>query len=177
MHKKQTSKHVRVLAVSFSSRGFGYAVIEGENTLLDFGKKRINGNKTTGSLAGVEKVIARSQPDILVLQDVNRAKGTRRVPRIKALHKKAAALANGRQIKVVTVTGRELRSRLLGNEDGTRQEMAGLLARQFPDELASRLPPKREAWMNADFRMDIFDAVGLAVVFLTRQTKAACNDL
>jgi hypothetical protein len=43
--------------------------------------------------------------------------------------------------------------------------MAELLAKQFPDELASRLPPKRKAWTSEDARMDIFDAVGLAVVF------------
>ena len=167
MHKKQTSEQIRVMAVSFSSRGFGYAVIEGENTLLDFGRKRIYGDKNAGSLAGVEKVIARSQPDILVLQDANRAKGTRRVPRIKELHKKVTDLAKEQQIKAVKIAGRELRDRLLGNEDGTKQEMAELLAKQFPDELESLLPPKREAWMNADFRMDIILKISLIYSFLT----------
>ncbi|MEI6076398.1 MAG: hypothetical protein WCS94_12525 [Verrucomicrobiota bacterium] len=54
---------------------------------------------------------------------------------------------------------------MLGNEKGTKQELAELLARRFPDELASRLPPKRKVWMNPDDRMDIFDAVALAVAF------------
>jgi hypothetical protein len=33
-----------------------------------------------------------------------------------------------------------------------------------PDELVSRLPPKRKIYKSEDSRMDIFDAVGLAVV-------------
>ena len=43
--------------------------------------------------------------------------------------------------------------------------MAELLAKKFPDELASRLPPKRKPWKSEDSRMDIFDAVALAVAF------------
>jgi len=40
---------------------------------------------------------------------------------------------------------------------------------QFPDELASRLPPKRKLWNSEDSRMDFFDAVALAVVFRMRE--------
>ena len=45
------------------------------------------------------------------------------------------------------------------------QALAEMLAGKFPEELASRLPPKRRPWMSEDPRMDIFDAVGLAVAF------------
>jgi hypothetical protein len=48
---------------------------------------------------------------------------------------------------------------------GSKQDTAELLAKQFPDELSSRLPPKRKLWKSEDSRMDIFDAVGLAVAF------------
>jgi hypothetical protein len=41
------------------------------------------------------------------------------------------------------------------------------LAKQFPDELASRLPPKRKIYKSEDSRMDTFDAVGLAVALKT----------
>ena len=83
----QTSKQFRIVAISLSSRGFGYAVLEGNNTLVDYGKKVFNEDKNVRSLAHIEKVIARNQPDVLTLQDVN-AKGTRRDPRIKKLHRK-----------------------------------------------------------------------------------------
>lgn len=158
----QDLQHVRILGAVFSTWGFGYAVIEGENTLLDYGRKRIYGNKNSGSLAGLEKVIARNLPDVLVLQDVN-AKGANRSPRIKKLHRQVIALAKGKNIKIVKITGTELRATLLGDEKGTKHEIATLMAERFPDELASRLPPKRKPWENEDARMDIFEAVGSAV--------------
>ena len=158
----QTSKQFRLLAVSLSTWGFGYAVLEGGNSLVDYGNKRINKDKNARSLAHIEKMIVHNQPDVLVLQDVN-AKGTHRAPRIKQLHRKIVALAKKRKLKVVEISGTELRRLLLNNEAGTKREMAELLAKKFPDELASRLPEKRKAWKSEDARMDIFDAVGLAV--------------
>jgi hypothetical protein len=165
MNMNQTSEQSRILAVSLSTRGFRYAAIEGENTILDYGKMRINGDKNAGSLTGIEKVLARNRPEILVLQEVRNAKGTRRVPRIKELHRMIVALAKKRKIMLVRISAKELRAILLGNEDGTKQEMAELLAKHFPDELASQLPPKRKTWKSEDSRMDTFDAVGLAVAF------------
>ena len=98
-----------------------------------------------------------------MLQDVNakNARGTRRDPRIKELHRKVIALAKKCKLKVVEISGTELREVLLGNERGTKQEMAELLAKQFPDDLASQLPPKRKSWESEDARMDIFEAVAI----------------
>ncbi len=60
---------------------------------------------------------------------------------------------------------------LLGDARGTKHEMAEMLARNFPAELINKLPPKRRPWENEDGRMDIFDAVGLTVVFNSKTTK------
>ena len=165
----QTFKKSRILGVSLSTRGFGYAVMEGENTLLVYGKKKIAGNKNTGSLASIKKVIDQNQPEVLVLPDVNHAKGTKRVARIKQLHKKVVTLAKKQKIKVVIIAGKKLRAALLGNEDGTKHEMATLMAKQFSDELALYLPPKRTVAMKEDARMDIFDAVELVVAVRMKQ--------
>ncbi len=169
MKKNQTTEPSRIFAVSLSSRGFGYAVVEGNDRLVDYGKKVFDDNKNVRSLAHIEKIITRSQPDVLVLQDVN-AKGTRRDPRIKELHRKVVALAKHHRIKAVTISGTALRTALLGNPKGTKHEMAEVLATWFPDELASRLPPKRRDWTSEDARMDIFDAVGLAAVARKQKT-------
>jgi hypothetical protein len=64
--------------------------------------------------------------------------------------------------RIETISDTERRGILIGRETGIRHEMAELLAKQFPDELASRLPPKRTAWKSEDTRMDIFDAVRIA---------------
>ena len=156
-------KQFRIAAVSLSTHGFGYAIMEG-GTLIDYRNKVFMADKSANSFTHIKKLIVRFQPDVLVLHDVN-AKGTYRAPRIKELHRKVFALAKRLKLKTVKISGTELRKNLLGNPKGTKQEMAELLAKQFPDELASRIPRKRKAWTNENARMDIFDAVGLAVVF------------
>jgi Holliday junction resolvasome RuvABC endonuclease subunit len=158
------NKQFRILAISLSSRGFGYAVLQGDDWLIDYGKKVINKDKNVRVLGHIEKIITRKQPDVLVLQDVN-ARGARRDPRIKRLHTKIIMLAKKRKLKVMKFSGIELRRLLLGDATGTKHEMAELMAKQFPDELASRLPPKRKPWKSQDARMDIFDAVALGIAF------------
>lgn len=165
--KMNQTKQIRILAISLSSRGFGYAVMEDGNTMVDYGNVEIKKNKNARALAHVEKIIDRSLPDILVLRNVS-AKGTRRGKRIKELDRKIITVTKGRKLNVVKISGKELRRRLLEDENGTKHQMAGLLAKQYPDELAWRLPPKRRAWDSEDHRMDIFDAVGLAVAYTKR---------
>jgi len=99
-----------------------------------------------------------------MLPDVN-ASDTHRAVRIKTLHQQIGALARQHQLKLKLVKATKMRGRLLGDPKGTKQAMANTLAEMFPKELKSRLPPKRRPWMSEDPRMDIFDAVGLVVMF------------
>ena len=165
----RSPKHHRLLAIALSSRGLGYAVLEREKFLVEYGYTSVKGDKNRQCLAKIEKLIALYRPDVLVLQDAT-AKGSHRDPRIKTLNQQVIGAARKRRLTVTLISGRQLRSLLLGNAQGTKQEMAEMLVKHFPDELASRLPPKRRAWESADARMDIFDAVGLAVAF--RMTEA-----
>jgi glutathione S-transferase len=53
----------------------------------------------------------------------------------------------------------------------TKHKIAQMLAERSPDELASKLPPKRREW-NSEFRqMDVFDAMALAEAFRRRKDK------
>jgi hypothetical protein len=167
MEKKSISGKIRILAISLSSTGFGYAVMEGNDQLVGYGKMVIKKNKSARVLVHTGKIVSRYQPNVLVLQDVN-AKGAYRHQRIKKLHRRITARAKKRKIKVVEISGKELRNTLLGDTAGTKQEMAELLAKRFPDELASRLPTKRKAWTSEDSRMDIFDAVGIVLAHQQR---------
>jgi hypothetical protein len=160
------SKQIRILAIAPSARGFGYSVMEGQ-AILECGNKSATGNKNVHSLSKIEKLMNFFQPSVLVLQDVN-AKEIRRAPRIKALHQQIVELAEKRQCKVALFSGKKLRIALLDNAKGIKHEMAEALAKKFPAELAGKLPPKRRPWENEDGRMDIFDAVALAVVFWMR---------
>jgi hypothetical protein len=165
-----TSKHFRILAVALSTRGFGFVVMEGQKTIIEFRGPRADGDKNAQSLAKIEKLLNFYRPGVLVLQDVE-AKGSRRAPRIKTLNRQIKRVAEKHKIEVKLISGKQLRTLLLGNPKGTKQEMAEQLAKDFPDELASRLPPKRKQWKSEDSRMDIFDAVALAVVFRMKRAK------
>ena len=165
-----TSQHYRILAVALSARGFGFVVMEGLNTIIECGGRVADGDKNTQSLAKMEKLLNFYRPGVLMLQDVE-AKGSRRAPRIKTLNRQIKVIAGKRKIEVKLISGKQLRDLLLGNPRGTKQEMAEMLAAQFPDELASRLPPKRKPWKSEDARMDIFDAMAMAVVFRLKGVK------
>lgn len=148
----------------------GYAVLEGEGSLVAYGRKTVNDDKNAHSLALIDKMIVRYQPDALILYDAN-AKGIHRWPRIKELHRAVVNLAKQRKLKATAISGIEVRRLLLGDAKGTKYAAAELVASQFPDELALRLPPKRKWYNTEDGRMDIFDAVALVIAF--RFKKAA----
>ncbi|HUZ06530.1 MAG TPA: hypothetical protein VMV89_03490 [Candidatus Paceibacterota bacterium] len=54
---------------------------------------------------------------------------------------------------------------LIPDGQGTKHDLAEMVAGQFPEQLGSKLPPKRKAWMSEHYQMGIFDAVGLALAF------------
>jgi hypothetical protein len=164
---QSTSKQVRVLAIALSARGFGYSVIEDQN-MLESGSKGVKGNKNLNSVSKVEKLMNLFRPSVLVLQDVN-AKGCHRAQRIKALNQQVIELEKKRKCKITLLSGKRLRTALLGDVKGTKYEMAEMLAQKLSVELAGKLPPKRQQWGSEDGRMDMFDAVGLAVVFRMRK--------
>lgn len=166
----QTSQF-RILSIAPSTRGFGYAVLEGQSSLVAYGCKTVTTRKrykNDSSLALIEKMIVQYRPDVLVLYDVN-AKGIIRQPRIKELHRVVVGLAKRHKLKMSKISGIEVRRVLLGDPKGTKHDIAELLAKRFPDELASRLPPKRKCGHTEDRRMDIFDASALAVTFLRKK--------
>jgi len=162
------NKNVRVLAIAPLSRGLGYAVMEGPDKFVACGNKAILRDKNAGALAWVNRFMQFYQPDVLVLPNVTAA-DTRRAARIKTLHRQIVAWAGKKKVKVRLVSVTQVRTQLLGDSKGTKFAVAQMLAAKYPTELGLRLPPKRRPWMSEDPRMDIFDAVSLAVAFWERR--------
>ena len=157
-------KEPRLLAIAPSTKGFGFAVLEGKETLVDWGVKTVKkGNKNKESLVKVEELIARYQPGVLVLQDMT-TRNSRRAPRIKALNQQIIATASRRKVKVALFSREQVGKTFFVGGEGTKHALAEILAKQFPEQLGFRLPPKRRLWMSEDSRMDIFDAVALVLV-------------
>jgi Holliday junction resolvasome RuvABC endonuclease subunit len=167
-------KNLRVLGIAPSTRGFGFVLLEGANTLVDWGVKAVKGDKNAKSLSNVANLVDLYMPDAIVLEDT-RLKKSRRSERIKALVEEIVALAKSHNIRVKLFSPKKLKLELLNDENGTKQAMAESLAARFPEELGFQIPKKRRIWMAPDYRMDIFDAV--ALVFLCRHTKQNRNIL
>lgn len=154
-------KHVRILAIAPTTKGFGYAVLEGSEELVDWGVKVIQGNRNREALAKAKEMIAHYEPRILVLEDTS-AKNARRAPRIRALTSKIRALARSQKLRVAMFSQKQIRHAFFPDGKATKHSLAEIMTQRFPEELGSRLPPKRRAWMREDSRMSIFDAVALA---------------
>ncbi len=168
--KRTHSKYVRVLAISPSTRGFGFAVLEDRETLVDWGVKSVKGDKNARSIAKVEELIDHYEPGVIVLTDSS-TKPSRRSARIQALGREIVAMIASRGITVEVFSGQQVRRIFFADGQGTKHALAEILAKRFPAELGFRLPPKRRAWMSEDYRMDIFDAVALVLVLRLKKSK------
>jgi Holliday junction resolvasome RuvABC endonuclease subunit len=138
--------------------------------LADWGVKSIKGDKNAGCAAKVAEIIAHYKPDVIVLEDAS-IKPFRRSVRIRELGKRIVTLAERRRVAVMLCSPTQVRQAFFADGQGTKHAIAEILAKKYPEELGSRLPPKRRPWMSEDYRMDIFDAVALALVLRRRNVR------
>lgn len=170
---KDTPKYPRILAVSPSSAGFGFAVLEGQNVLVKSGSVRVPKDRNKGTLARAEKLMAEWTPQVIVLEDAS-AEGSLRHPRIRRLTKMICRAAQKRRIKVALISRKRLMEAFFPEgEDGERHELAEAVAQMFPEELTHRLPSKRKFYESENYRIEMFFAVALALML--RYKKGEMN--
>jgi hypothetical protein len=156
----ETSKSPRVLSIVPFYRAFGYAVLDGD-ALVDWGTNTVPVDDNIKALAKVEFFMVHYRPDVLSMEDFSRS---RRGPRIRTLIRDVIDLAPRQNIGVKLFSRGEVYQAFFGEANGSKEALAALLAKRFPDELEPKLPPKRRAWEKEDTRLAIFDAVALALV-------------
>ena len=159
-----SNKPDRILAIAPSTRGFGFAVLEGD-ALIDWGVKSVKGDKNAESLKRVNELIECYLPAVLVLPNISNQ--SRRSERIRELSQKIIVMSKTHEVRVVTRSRKQVSEALSADRALTKHEIAEILAKRFPDELGARLPPKRQPWMSEDSRMDTFGAVAMGVTFFT----------
>jgi Holliday junction resolvasome RuvABC endonuclease subunit len=169
MNKIQ-SNHFRILSIAPSSRGFGFAVLEGQDTLVNWGVKTVKGNKNAGSLLKVKELIVHYQPDVLVLEDAS-ATGSRRSARIRKLGAQIIKLATTHKVSVKLFSREQVMQAFIPDGQGTKHALAEIVARQFPEQLGSKLPPKRKAWVSEHYQMGIFEAMALALMLRVKRSE------
>jgi hypothetical protein len=158
--KKIYFKNIRILALTPSARGIGFAVLEGHDKLYDWGVKSGQGDKNKIAIARVKELITRNRPEVIVLPEMKDAK---RAPRIKTLNRQIIAVAKANKIDVALFSYEKVKRMLLAEGKNGRHELAEIVAKKFPNELQLSLPAKRKAWKSEDSRIDFFYAVALAL--------------
>jgi len=157
------TKEIRVLAIDPSTRGFGFAILEGPNRLIDWGVKETKIDKKKRSLKLITELIELYQPNTIVVEDYS-AKGSRRCQRVGELIRDISKIAVKRGIRVKSISRLKVKQAFSESSALNKHEIAIAIAKRFP-ELTPRLPRFRKSWMSEDYRMSIFDAVGLGYVF------------
>ncbi len=152
----------RVLALDPTSKGLGFAVLEGPDRLVDWGLKHVRGDLNGKSLAQASDLIRQYQPNLLVIEDA-RAQGCRRRQRVRRLLARLAPLARRHRVRCRAIPQRWVLA-CFALEATNKQRIAVAIAERFP-ELDPRLPPLRNPFMGEDERTAIFDATALALTF------------
>jgi hypothetical protein len=165
---KPLENRKRVIAFDVRSGGFGFAIFEGPNELLDFGVRSFRGGANAVRVPPREKLAAlfdEFDPAVVVRRDSFHRGNKWRLKIDDALLQEAAK----RRVPVRHVTRRGVKKAFLGH-DGNKHEIATDLAERFP-ALAAKLPPKRKCWQSEDYRMSIFDAAAVAVAHFAPSSK------
>jgi hypothetical protein len=161
------SAYTRILAIDPYRRGFGFAVLEGQRRLLDWGTARVWSRNDKEFLVRIECLSDRYRVRALVLPDPS---DYGRSPRAARRTKSALAYGRERGLCTVVVSNRDVRQAFAA-AGPTKHEIASGIAGLFP-ELEPHLPPRRKPWVSEDERMNVFTAVGRALSAVWGESSA-----
>jgi len=162
---------LRVLAVDPSTRGFGYAVFEAPEMLVDWGTKDIRQDKERITLRKIGELLRRYEPSVLVVEDCAYVTA-RRTTRIARLTEQMLAVARTQGVSGCAVPRSSVYRHFAKANARTKYEIAVALTHRFP-ALMLRLPPKRKPWQSEDPRTSIFDAAAFGLTYLERRRASA----
>lgn len=162
--KELLHTYTRIIAITPGTRGFGYAIFEGSDMLIDWGIKTVSGDKNNEYVEKVEEMISFYKPDVLVMEH-HEAQKSRRSDRTRSLSRRILALAKKNMLPVKEFPCKKVRQIFFGEGIGTKHALAQIIANQFPEELGHWLPHKRRAWESESYSINIFEAVALCLAF------------
>src|SRR5882672_2531225 len=104
----RTKTEQRVLAIDPISRGFGFAVFEGPERLIDWGVAHVRGeDRQAKCLKRVAGLVQRYEPGIVVVENWGKPGGRRR-ERARVLIQRIVCLASDRRVRTGKVSRREV---------------------------------------------------------------------
>jgi len=157
-----TGKNPPVMALHPTSRGFGYVVMSGPFSLVDWGTVAVSRQKNATCLARLEKLLDRFEPHTLILEDPTQ--GKQRASRIEALCRGIAALAHNRSLDLATFSRADVHRCYATVGAKSWQDIAEAVARQL-EPFRKLVPSRRKAWQSESRRMSIFAAAAIAMTY------------
>jgi len=149
-------RSLRLFSIDLTARGFGFALLDSQLGLLDWGFSNVSADDDETFMARVREKLERNAPTALVFENFLPVKEKATALRRLGL---LIDLAHEHRIGTCQVS-RKVVEGVLGVR--TKRDIARALARRFP-ELESRVPPERARSMDEDDRMHIFDALSFAM--------------
>lgn len=164
--KYEYLKAERILAIDPMPQGFGYVVLEAEPfQLVDWGTSCCKRRNHGSCLGAIENLIGRNSPTALVIEDTSGASPARQLATSEFILKIEEIFAAS-VVPVRTYTSSQVRQTFARGGAITKQQIAEFLAMRFT-ELVPRLPRPRQIYDAEDARMNIFDALALAITHLS----------
>lgn len=152
----------RVLAIDPYLRGFGWALLEGPNLLVDWGIYQARTKQPEPALGRVAALLHRYSPQLVIIEDIRRPRCRRR-ERARTLISEISDMASAADVEVHAVAMEGVREHYRNLGAKSKDAVARLVVDRFP-ELRPILPPRRKNWMREDERMAVFDAITMALV-------------
>lgn len=162
-NKFKKDHHELLLAIDPMYRGFGFALFEKPNSLVDWGITDIRVNINSRSMHRIKQLIEFYNPDRIVLEDI-RGESSHRCKRVEQLLMKIRLLAKENKVKISSYSAKQIQEVFEQFKCRNKFERAKAICEWLP-ELTSRIPPKRAIWMSEDPRTNLFDAVALALTY------------
>jgi hypothetical protein len=159
-----------VLAIYPTSRGFAYALFEGALSPVDWGIARRSGKRRNERcLRLIAALFLRYEPDLLVLQDTSSA-GTLRSKRTQDLNSAISEMAERHGMPVRCYSRVRVRLAFDHLKSPSKQAIAESIAKHIP-AFERYVPRPRKRHVPEDTRMNLFDAVALALTFFRSEAS------
>ncbi len=147
-------------AIYPNTKGFGYAILEGPQKLLDHNMVVVSPVSNTKLLERIKKTLAFYKPKIVILQDPD-CKLSRAGKRVRRLIDEIVECAEDMQLEVHKYSREKIRAVFAQFKASTKHEIAQVITNGLP-ELKHKKPTARKIWMNEHHYMGVFDAISLA---------------
>ena len=169
---KQLPPYSRIIGLDLHPRRFGYAVLEvnGTRELFDWGVSRAEGRAKDSAGRRIRRLIDMWQPSFIVVENLPPQRA-RRVRRLIGFIKKEAR--RGR-VPFCAIDPKWIAQALDNPGKLTKFRQASILAQRFP-VLQWKLPEPRGPGASEDYRMALFDAIVLALAYITKRMGVNTN--